>query len=268
MGRLYDLGYYPGLVQAAYGTDEVVGELYRLVDVETVLADLDAYEGCGPDDPPPHEYRREAIDVRTDDGRSLRAWAYLYVGSLDGARLISNGDYAVDQRLTVRPERTGDHAAIDAVNLAAFGQENEGRLVRELRSGERFDPDLSLVAERAGAVVGHILFSPVVIANPAGEIAALALAPMAVVPALQGQGIGSEMVRHGLEACRRGGHRIVIVVGHPAYYPRFGFEPARARGLDAPFPVPDDAFLVLGLSPGALDGVGGVVRYPPAFESV
>ena len=168
--------------------------------------------------------------------------------------------------ITIRPEAADDYAAIREVNLLAFGQENEPRLVENLHRLPEFIPELSLVAVEAGQVVGHILFSPVVIETKDGAVPALTLAPLAVRPEFQNQGIGSELVRDGLERCRSLGHRIVVVVGHPTYYPRFGFSPARARGLEAPFPVPDEAFLVLELAPGALDGIAGVVRYPPAFE--
>jgi len=168
--------------------------------------------------------------------------------------------------ITIRPETTEDYAAIREVNLVAFGGETEPRLVESLRQSADFIPELSLVAVESGEVVGHILFSPVVIETKDGAIPALALAPMSVRPELQNQGIGSELVRHGLEQCRSSGHRIVVVVGHPTYYPRFGFSPARARGLEAPFPVPDEAFLVLELVRSALDGVSGVVKYPSAFD--
>ena len=97
-------------------------------------------------------------------------------------------------------------------------------------------------------------------------VSALALAPMAVRPEFQRQGIGSELVRRGLEACKVASHRIIIVVGHPGYYPRFGFTPARAKGLEAPFQVSDEAFMVAALVPGALDGISGMVRYPPVFN--
>jgi len=167
--------------------------------------------------------------------------------------------------ITIRPETPEDHAAIREVNLLAFGQEDEARLVENLRRSADFVPQLSLVAIDTGQVVGHILFSVVAIETKEGAVPALALAPMAVRPELQNQGIGSELARDGLERCRSLGHRIVVVVGHPTYYPRFGFSPARARGLEAPFPVPDEAFLALELVPGALDGVAGVVRYPAAF---
>jgi putative acetyltransferase len=91
---------------------------------------------------------------------------------------------------------------------------------------------------------------------------------MAVQPEFQNQGIGSELVRQGMERCRNLGYGIIIVVGHPTYYPRFGFTPAREKGLEAPFPVPDEAFMVIELTPGALNGISGIVIYPPAFEGV
>jgi putative acetyltransferase len=168
--------------------------------------------------------------------------------------------------ITIRPETVEDYAAIHEVNALAFGREVEPRLVEALRGLPDFIPELSLVAVQTGRVVGHILFSRVVIETKDGPVPALALAPMAVRPELQNQGIGSELVRDGLERCRSLGHRIVVVVGHPAYYPRFGFSPATARGLEAPFPVPDEAFLVLELVPGGLGGIAGVVQYPPPFS--
>ncbi len=170
--------------------------------------------------------------------------------------------------VTIRSECPADYAAIDEVNRLAFGQEAEARLVRALRSTAGFEPRMSLVAHGRGRVVGHILFSPVTIVGAAGGVPAVALAPMAVHPDYQRQGIGSRLVQEGLHACRRFGHAIVVVVGHPDYYPRFGFRPARAMGLEAPFPVPDEAFSAMALAAGALDGVSGMVEYPPPFHQV
>jgi len=170
--------------------------------------------------------------------------------------------------ITIRPETTEDYTAIAEVNLLAFGREVEPRLVEALRESPEFIPELSLVAVETGRVVGHILSSPMIIETKDGAVPALALAVLAVRPEFQNQGIGSQLVRDGLERCRNLGHRIVVVVGHPAYYPRFGFSPARAQGLEAPFPVPDEAFLALEFVPGALDGIAGVVRYPPPFGEI
>jgi putative acetyltransferase len=168
---------------------------------------------------------------------------------------------------TIHPETAEDYAAIHEVNALAFGREVEARLIEALRRMPDFIPELSLVAVEDGRVVGHILFSPMAIETKEDAVPALALAVLAVRPESQNQGIGSQLVREGLERCRSLRHRIVVVVGHPPYYPRFGFSPARARGLDAPFPVPDEAFMVLELVPGALRGVAGMVKYPPPFDA-
>ena len=169
---------------------------------------------------------------------------------------------------TIRAEQPGDHAAIDEVNRVAFGQANEALLVAKLRQTHGFDPALSLVAIRDGHIVGHILFSPIHIETDRGDIPALALAPMAVVPECQRQGIGCDLVREGLDACARAGHKTVVVLGHAEYYPRFGFTPASQHGLRPPFPAPDNAFMVMALIPSGLDGISGVVRYPAPFQEV
>lgn len=164
----------------------------------------------------------------------------------------------------IRPEQPSDFPAIREVNIQAFGQPAEADLVDALRREPGFDASLSLVAIEAEAVVGHIFFSSILI----GTTPALSLAPMAVLPAFQRRGIGSELVRHGLDVCARRGHRLVVVLGHPEFYPRFGFVPARRHGIESPFPAPDEAFLVCELSPGGLAGVSGVVVYPPPFSDV
>jgi putative acetyltransferase len=138
-------------------------------------------------------------------------------------------------------------------------------LVDTLRQDGDFIPALSLVAVDEGRIVGHILFPPVTIESKTGSVPALALGPMAVLPELRRRGIGSLLVQKGLAACRRLGHRIVVVVGHPVYYPKFGFFPALEWGIELPFPVPDEAFMVTALVEGALEGVHGTVRYPHAF---
>jgi putative acetyltransferase len=169
---------------------------------------------------------------------------------------------------TVRPEAIGDHDAIRDVVTRAFGRSDEARLVDALRQRADFLSELSLIATCEGCVVGHVLFSPIRILTAAGAIAALALAPLAVHPQVQNQGIGMQLVREGLEVCRRLGHTIVIVLGHASYYPRFGFVPARNFGIQAPFPLDEDAFMVLPLIPGALEGCSGTVDYPPEFATV
>ena len=161
----------------------------------------------------------------------------------------------------IRPETPDDRAAIYAVLLAAFGRPEEAKLVDALRDGGHFDPRLSLVCQRGGQIVGHILLSRITI----GPTPALALAPLAVTPTYQRHGYGSALVEAGLQAAQELAHRAVVVLGHPDFYPRFGFVPATDRGITAPFDVPREAFLVRELLPGALEGISGVVTYPAPF---
>ena len=168
----------------------------------------------------------------------------------------------------IRGEQKEDITDIHSVNRLAFGQDNEAFLVQRIRDSSGFVPELSLVAIGNSQVVGHILFSRIHIEMPKEDVAALSLAPMAVLPEFQRSGIGSQLVSIGLERCRGLGHSIVVVIGHPQYYPRFGFVPAREMGLELNFSVPDEAFLVCELSPDALRGIKGTVRYPPEFEDM
>jgi putative acetyltransferase len=166
------------------------------------------------------------------------------------------------------PESPGDFPAIYEVNRQAFGQDGEARLVDALREDGDYDPELSLIAVHDGRIIGHILFPPINIVSDTATTPALALAPLSVHQDYQCRGIGAALVQEGLGECRRLGHHIVIVVGHPGYYPRFGFTLARDLGIHAPFPCPDEAFMALGLSAHALDGISGTVRYPLAFDAV
>ncbi len=178
--------------------------------------------------------------------------------------------------LTIRPETPSDYPAITEVNDLAFGQPAEGKLVEKLRKNPRFIPDLSLVAEINGKIVGHILFFPVVVKSGVGdgetegyeEYETLSLAPLSVRPEFQKQGIGGKLIKEGLKACRKLGYGSVIVLGHPEYYPRFGFEPASKWGIKDPFGVPDEAFMALELKEGAIEGVSGVVEYPEEFNDM
>ncbi|MDH5468300.1 MAG: N-acetyltransferase [Candidatus Aminicenantes bacterium] len=168
-------------------------------------------------------------------------------------------------RLKIRPETEEDFTKITEVNDLAFGQKNEGILVERLRETERFVSELSLVAELEGKIVGYILFYPVTILSADSEFLSLSLGPMAVIPELQRLGIGSQLVSEGLHAVKRLGHRSVIVLGHPEYYPRFGFKPASRWNIKAPFDAPDEAFMALELVDNELTGKSGAVEYPEEF---
>jgi putative acetyltransferase len=164
--------------------------------------------------------------------------------------------------MNMRPELAADHEAIQQVNRVAFGQDAEAGLVDALRDAGYLR--VSLVAEQGGKVIGHILFSDLPIITENGPINALALATMAVLPEYQNQGIGSALVRRGLELCREQGHRIVVVLGHPHFYPRFGFSSKMAVHLASPFSG-RESFMAVELVQGALVGVAGRVQYPPPF---
>ena len=167
--------------------------------------------------------------------------------------------------LIVRAEQRADRQAIFAVNAGAFETTAEAELVERLR--EQAHPLISLVAEQAGRTVGHILFSPVTVEGN-GSLFLMGLGPMAVLPEQQRQGIGSALVRAGLDRCRKSGVQAVVVLGHPRYYPRFGFEPASGSGLRCEYEVPDEAFMAMEIQPGILDGASGLALYHAAFASV
>ena len=170
--------------------------------------------------------------------------------------------------ICIRPEEHRDRAAIRRINESAFGGSEEANLVDALRAD--VSPFISLVSSHDidSDPVGHILFTPVMIRGSEAGPPALALAPLAVLPEHQSRGHGSSLVRAGLKACREAGYSIIFVVGHAAYYPRFGFKPARALGFECEFPVSDEVFMVAELEPGALEGVRGTVYYHETFRSV
>jgi putative acetyltransferase len=166
--------------------------------------------------------------------------------------------------IAIRPETSDDIAAVRHINEAAFDTSTEAGLVDALRSNGA--ATISLVADINGQVVGHILFSPVSIEPESSVANPLGLGPMAVLPEFQNQGIGSQLVREGLEECRRLGCEMVVVVGHPEYYPRFGFVPASRHGLSCEYPVLDDVFMALEVKPGALSDQHGLVKYRKEFN--
>jgi putative acetyltransferase len=168
--------------------------------------------------------------------------------------------------LLIRHEAPGDEAAIRELNDLAFGGKTEGAIVDALRaSGCEL---ISLVAARGTRIVGHIFFSPVTIATPAGVVTGTGLAPMAVMPGEQSRGIGSQLVRAGLDEVRAKSHPFVVVLGHPHYYPRFGFVPASRHGIRCAWDeVPDEALMAMVLNAAAMNGVTGIARYRPEFDA-
>jgi len=164
--------------------------------------------------------------------------------------------------MIIREERQGDAERIRGVNLAAFETSTEADLVDALR--RQAIPLVSLVAEDDANVIGHILFSPVTLASAPG-LNLMGLAPMAVVPSRQRQGVGSTLVREGLERCRQLNVAAVVVLGHTEYYPRFGFVPAARLSLRSEYDVPEQAFMVLELRDGVFDSLSGTIRYHPVF---
>ena len=164
----------------------------------------------------------------------------------------------------VRPERAADDDGIRHVNLLAFEQAAEADLVDALRDSPAWLPELSLVAEENGEIVGHALFT---VARLDSGPEVLALGPMAVLPGHQRSGIGGAMIRAGIERARATDYPLIAVLGHAEYYPRFGFEPASAFGISTAYEVPDEYWMILPL-PGYDPGIRGQVVYPPPFDNV
>lgn len=167
--------------------------------------------------------------------------------------------------LTIRSENAADIEHIHEINRAAFETPAEAKLVDRLRTAA--DPFLSLVAELDGVVVGHILFTPVRLEN-SDELNLSGLAPVAIAPPHQNQGIGSALVEAGLAQCQKLGVGAVVVLGHPDYYPRFGFQAAANFGIRCEYDVPDEAFMLCEMQAGYLLGHTGEIHYHPAFNEL
>jgi putative acetyltransferase len=168
--------------------------------------------------------------------------------------------------IIIRPEGPADITAIRRINSEAFGRTSEADLVDALRRNGK--TVLSLVAGDNDSLIGHVFFSPVTIEPGPVELRHVGLAPVAVLPEWQSRGVGSRLVRRGLDMCREAGFDSVVVLGHSHYYPRFGFVPASRFGLRNEYNVPDDVFMALELREGSLRRLHGLVRYQPEFANV
>ena len=168
--------------------------------------------------------------------------------------------------IIIRIEKPEDVLQVRKINVQAFDTPAEANIVDTLR--QSCHNSLSLMADDGNCPVGHILFSPAVINSSEGRrIEGMGLAPMAVLPDRQQQGIGSQLVERGLEIVRERDCPFVIVLGHPEYYPRFGFELASKHGLSSQWDgVPDEAFMIMIMDHALLKGVSGVAKYREEFN--
>lgn len=177
----------------------------------------------------------------------------------------------MNQTVIIRKENSSDHNWVIELTEKAFesleiSEHNEGKLVDKLRKAPTFIEELSLVAELNGQVIGHILFTPVVIDKDQHQFQSLVLAPVSVLPEFQKMGIGSQLIIAGHQKARELGFQSVILIGHPEYYPRFGYKTASGWGLKVAMELPsDDVFMAVELTEGALSHVSGMVIFPPEF---
>lgn len=167
--------------------------------------------------------------------------------------------------VTIRDEQASDREAVYQLNVSAFPSAAEAKLVNQLR--DRAEPCISLVAENQNTVIGHIMLTPVTL-ETATVLGLMGLAPMAVLPEMQNQGIGSLLVTAGLQRCQELGIGAVVVLGHPQYYPSFGFVPASQFGISSHYDVPDEVFMAQELIPDYLAHHSGKISYHPAFAEL
>ncbi|MBP1960985.1 GNAT family N-acetyltransferase [Paenibacillus aceris] len=171
--------------------------------------------------------------------------------------------------MRIRTEEIKDDEAVHHLNVAAFGnREDEAQLVERIRSSEGFIPKLSIVAEIDHKLVGHILLSKAKVVDAAKEHEVIVLAPIAVNPDYQKQGVGSQLILEGIRRTKDIGYGAVFLIGHPTYYPKFGFKPARSYGYELKqFQVPDEVFMVCEVVKGQLQNMKGELQYPDSFFS-
>ncbi|MDH5415045.1 MAG: N-acetyltransferase [Flavobacteriaceae bacterium] len=173
-------------------------------------------------------------------------------------------------KLKIRQEEARDYKKVAEIIENAFKKEHfsdhqEQFLVERLRNSKDFIPELSMVAELNGEVVGQILLSKIKISNSTTSFDSLALAPVSVAPEYQQQGIGGELIRSAHKKAKELGYRSILLLGHDTYYPRFGYELTSNYNISLPFDIPEKYSMILSLIEGGLDGVHGVVEYPEEF---
>jgi putative acetyltransferase len=166
----------------------------------------------------------------------------------------------------IRKERPGDEKAVFDVNYRAFGQDPEPKAVDALR--KNCPEGISLVAEEEGKIIGHILFTPAWIETAQKTVHGMGLAPLAVAPECQRKGVGTALIQSGIEELRAADTPFIVVIGHPGYYPKFGFEKGSKYGFRSEYDeVPDDAFMLLVFQPEAIQGIRGTIKIRPEFAA-
>lgn len=172
----------------------------------------------------------------------------------------------MDNKTIIRAEQAQDKTSIEQINRAAFEDDEEAQLVNALRdSGCEY---LCRVTEMDDKVVSYILFTPVTLTGKQSNLKLFGLAPMAVLPEYQNQGMGSVLVKQDLDECRARGYDAIVVLGHPNYYPKFGFVPSDDYGIKSEYDVPREVFMIQELVPGCLKGKSGVIQYHEAFRGM
>jgi len=179
---------------------------------------------------------------------------------------LPTGNLKQDNLLSIRQETAGDIQAIRKVNLAAFPGPDEAGLIDTLRSNKSII--FSFVALMGEEIIGHIVFSPVTLEPFGHAVKGAGLAPVAVLPEFQRKGTGSQLIRHGIKECTKAGYDYIALLGHPGYYPRFGFIPSVKYNIRCEYDAPVEAFMILELKTGVLSGHSGIVKYLPEFNGV
>lgn len=175
----------------------------------------------------------------------------------------------LNNKMIIRTESAEDFKEVFKLNYQAFdNREDEAKLVERIRKSDEFVPELSIVAEIENQIVGHALFSKAVVENEEAASTVIVLAPLAIKPDFQKQGIGSQLIEEGIRRCRSLRYTLILLIGHPSYYPRLGFRPARKYGLELKqFKVSDEVFMVYEVGDDALQKIKGELKYPKAFFS-